>query len=106
MFDEVGTEEYLVDLDSYCKNFSAFNRYPSDLIPSNVYIVNGFYSTMTKYKTRDYIINYNPKTNMIAPNDKHKWIYKPKEYSLDDVPNFGPKRFYTYFFRDRYMMNK
>lgn len=73
----------LIDLDSYCKSFSAFTRYPSNLVPDSVYVVNGFYPSMTEYSQEEY--RYRAWIGT-------KWIYKPNNYEIKDLPNYAPPR--------------
>ena len=80
VFEDINSENiYLIDLDKYCSSFDAFTRYSEGMVPENVYIVNGFYSTMTYYSQFIYQNNTGIKEN---------WLYNPEGYAVSELLNF------------------
>ena len=71
--------EYLIDLDRYCRDFSAFSRYPSDLVRENVYVVNGFYSTLT---------DYDPSV-LEESGAVSGWVSNPAGFPVKDLADFS-----------------
>lgn len=82
-FEDLDSGPYFIDLNTYCVRLSAFTRYPSDLIPDNVYIVNGFYSTMTVYDPDVIEINWE--------EGDSRWAANPGGFSVNDFVDFRPR---------------
>lgn len=77
-FSKLDEDTYLIDLDAYCKGFNAFPRFPDALVPENVYIVNGFYSTMTSFEQADYVI---------TDESDSRWISNPSGFHAGELAN-------------------